>query len=531
MPGVKGKSGRKPLKFDLKDIQKISALHPTDEELAAYLECSVDTITNYKKNDPAFLKAYNGGRGKGKLSLRRKQMSTALEGNTTMLVWMGKQLLGQRDNPAEAMSEMLQAIYHGIPSHLVGSSHAEFLHDLRNNNFLHYWHKGGRGSLKSSSISLGLVDDLVRNKQGHAVVLRDVFGTIKDSAYSQIIWAIDQLELGDSFKAMKSPMEIIYKPTGQTIFFRGLDDAIKLKSIKTTFGYIRNIWFEELAEIDGMETVRSVLQSLMRGGEVFNVFYSYNPPRSRNNWVNVAVEDMLQREDAKVYHSSYLTVPRSWLGDPFIAEAEALKERNGRAYQHEYLGEITGTGGSVFDNVQTECISDDVIAGLQKINHGVDFGFAVDPFVWLKCGYSRIYDTLYLLDEFYQIKVHDDVAGNLIKTKKAAKEVHFCDSADPKGIDNLKREGVNAVGCKKFSGSREYGYKFLQRWSKIVIDPKRCPNAAREFAACEYERDKEGNFLAVIPKKNDHTIDAVRYALDREIDNTRPATSTLVSTR
>lgn len=420
------------------------------------------------------------------------------------------------------------ASYTGIPAHLIGPSFGQFCHDVLSGKYEEFWLRGGRGSLKSTTVSEVIPDDMVRHPDAHAVVLREIYATQKDSCYSQLIWAIDKLGMADLWTAKKSPLELIYNPTGQIIYFRGLDDPLKLKSIKPPFGYIRNLWFEEVAEVDGgMETIRNVKQSLKRGGEAFNVFHSYNPPKSKNNWVNIAVEEERLRPNVRVYHSDYTTVPRAWLGEPFILDAEHLKEVNPLAYEHEYLGVATGTGGDVFDNVALEEIPESVNPDM--VRYGVDFGYAVDPFTWCAAGYDHLYGTLYVMDEIYSPKLHDDVAAQKIKEKNRHRENHFGDCSDAKGIDNLRREGINISGCKKFNGSREHGYKFLQRWAKIVIDPRRCPNAAREFTACEYERDKDGNFLSVIPKKNDHMIDAVRYALDREINGTRAATSTYVS--
>lgn len=460
--------------------------------------------------------------------LRLENALTSVQAQLGKLIDQKTRLLAELQLTQDADGER----YTGIPWEMISSSFLGFIQAVRMHKYTHYWAKGGRGSTKSSSISLAIVDGIINNPDTHAVVMREVFNTIKDSAYAQIQWAIEELGQSHNFQFKKSPLEIIYKPTGQKILFRGLDAPQKLKSIKIPFGYIAWVWYEEASEVrQGMDTIRNVNQSLLRGGDKFWVFYSYNPPKSNNNWINMAAVEQIGRDDTLVHTSNYLTVPPEWLGPQFILEAESLKASNERAYQHEYLGEIVGTGGAVFDNLIAKTITNDDIAGLQIIRHGIDFGFAVDPFAWVECGYNKKYSELYIFDEFCQTKIHDDYAAKIIQQRNVANEPHFCDSSDPKAIANLQREKINARACKKFPGSRDHGYKFLQRWEKIIIDPKRCPNAAREFAACEYEKDKNGNFLSVIPKENDHTIDAVRYALDREIDNARPATSTHVSTR
>lgn len=269
----------------------------------------------------------------------------------------------------------------------------------------------------------------------------------------------------------------------------------------------------------------------MRGGDRYWVFYSYNPPKSKNNWINVAAADQVARDDSLVHTSDYLSVPKDWLGPQFILEAEALKAVNPRAYEHEYLGVATGTGGDVFDNVVVERISDETIAALEMVRRGIDFGFAPDPVVYIEDGYTRMYDTLYIYDELYQAKLFDDKLAEAVKKRGVTREVIYCDSEDPKSIANLQREGLNTIGCSKPKHSREHGYTYLQRWARIVIDPVRCPNAKREFTSCEYERDKDGNFLSVIPKKNDHTIDATRYSHDQEVRNLRAASSAPVSVR
>lgn len=530
-------AGRPPLEFDVEEVRKVCALHPTDEELAAFLKVCVDTITRWKKN-PEFRAAYDEGKGTGKLSLRRRQWSAAMNTETTntgMLIWLGKQYLGQMEDPSLADSDALDAVpsYFASPFEHVSDSFMGFIRDVRSHRYTHYWTKGGRGSTKSSAISLAIVDGLIRNPDTHAVVMREVFATIKDSAYAQIQWAIEELGQTHNFTFKKNPLEITHNPTGQKILFRGLDKPQKLKSIKIPFGYIAWIWYEEASEIrKGMETIRNVNQSLMRGGNKYWAFYSYNPPKSKNNWINVAVDEQMGRDGVMVHASDYRTVPPDWLGPQFILEAEALKEVNPKAYEHEYLGAATGTGGDVFDNVTVERISDETVSALEMSRRGIDFGFKPDPFVFIQTGYNRLYDTLYIYDEIYQAGLHDDEAAAAVLARGITSEIIYADSEDPKGISNLQREGLSGVrGCSKPPKSREHGYRYLQRWQKIVIDPARCPNAMREFVGCEFERDKDGNFLSVIPKKNDHTIDAARYAHEQEIRAIRPASSHTTSSR
>ena len=166
-------------------------------------------------------------------------------------------------------------------SALVAPSFFELHRLIKEDAYTHYWLKGGRGSTKSSFISLEIVQGIIKDPQANAVCFRKVGDTLKDSVYAQVLWAIDALGLGDFFRVMLTPLRIIYKPTGQTIYFKGLDDANKTKSVKPRKGYFKFVWFEELDEFSGPEEIRKTTQSFLRGGSRYVVFYSYNPPRKR----------------------------------------------------------------------------------------------------------------------------------------------------------------------------------------------------------------------------------------------------------
>ena len=192
-------------------------------------------------------------------------------------------------------------------------------------------------------------------------------------------------------------MELIYKPTGQKIMFRGADDPMKIKSIKVPFGYIAVTHFEEKDQFAGRSEIRNILQSTMRGGSKYWNFESYNPPISRDNWAN---KDSLEERSDRICHkSTYLEAPQEWLGEQFLAEAEHLKETNERAYQHEYLGIPTGNGGNVFENLELREITDDEISTFDRIYNGVDWGFFPDPWAFNRCYYDAARRKLYIFSE------------------------------------------------------------------------------------------------------------------------------------
>ena len=397
-------------------------------------------------------------------------------------------------------------------SEKIGSAFYDVAHDVFHHGHTHYDFSGGRGSLKSSTVSVLVPLLLIQNPNTHALVLRKVANTIRDSVYAQYIWAIGELGMAAYWEAKVSPMELIYKPTGQKIMFRGADDPMKIKSIKVPFGYIAVTHFEEKDQFAGRAEIRNILQSTMRGGSVFWNFESYNPPISRDNWANK--DSLEERADRLCHKSTYLQAPPEWLGEQFLAEAEHLKATDERAYQHEYLGIPVGTGGNVFENLELREITDEEMSHFDQIYQGVDYGWFPDPFAFIRMHYDRARETIYLMDEIYQNKLTNEASGNII-IQRGYKDAYItCDSAEPKSVADYRAMGLPAKAAVKGPGSVDYGMKWLQR-RKIVIDRKRTPNAYNEFVNYEYERNKDNDIISGYPDANNHLIDATRYALER----------------
>lgn len=397
-------------------------------------------------------------------------------------------------------------------SEKIGSAFYDVAHDVFLHGHTHYDFSGGRGSLKSSTVSVFVPLLLINNPGTHALVLRKVANTIRDSVYAQYIWAIGELGMAAYWEAKVSPMELIYKPTGQKIMFRGADDPMKIKSIKVPFGYIAVTHFEEKDQFAGRAEIRTILQSTMRGGSKYWNFESYNPPISRDNWANK--DSLEERTDRLCHKSTYLQAPPKWLGEQFLAEAEHLKATDERAYQHEYLGIPVGTGGNVFDNLELREITDEEMSHFDHIYQGVDYGWFPDPFAFIRLHYDRARETIYLMDEIYQNKLTNEASGNII-IQRGYKDAYItCDSAEPKSVADYRAMGLPAKAAVKGPGSVDYGMKWLQR-RKIVIDRKRTPNAYNEFVNYEYDRNKDGDIISGYPDENNHLIDATRYAVER----------------
>lgn len=409
----------------------------------------------------------------------------------------------------------LQSEYH-IDLDIVPDVFHKMIRDIRKKKHSEYILPGGRGSMKSSTISLIIPELLKNNPNMHALILRKVGNTIKDSVYAQMKWAIDKLDLNEEFMCKVSPMEITYKPTGQKIYFRGADDPLKIKSIKPEFGYIGIVWFEELDQFAGPEEIRNIQQSAIRGGNEAYKFKSFNPPRSKNNWANEYTAEAEEKDDsALVVHSTYLNldIEQEWLGDIFLADAEHLKEVNPDAYENEYLGKANGNGGNIFEYIEERTITDEEISHFDRIYQGNDWGFFPDPYAFIRLYYNHNTEKIYLIDEIYENKWSNRKSADEILKRKYDDYTITCDSAEPKSINDYRDFGLPARGAIKGPGSVEYSMKWLQTRT-IVIDPKRTPNAYKEFSEYEYERDKDGNVISGYPDENNHLVDACRYATE-----------------
>nr|DAI37262.1 MAG TPA: terminase large subunit [Caudoviricetes sp.] len=401
------------------------------------------------------------------------------------------------------MSELLAPVF--APVHT----------DIRRHGHDEYWLYGGRGSGKSSFVSIEIVLGMMKDPQANALVVRRVAKTLRQSVYEQLCWAIDRLGVDHLWARRLSPMELSYRPTGQRILFIGADDPQKSKGIKVSRGNFKFLWFEELAEFDGMGAVNTITASAVRGDAAVT-FYTYNPPESIANWVN---EEALCIHEGRLSHkSSYLDIPPKWLGASFLSKADIMRRTNERAYRHMYLGEVTGTGGQVFENVELRPIPEGEISRMGAFYDGLDFGYYPDPTHWVRVSYDPSRLTIYVVDELRRYRTTDREFARLLMERRdvtASTEI-ICDSASEKPLAELRSEGLRSVvGAMKGRGSIETGIRWLRMRARIVIDPTRTPETAKEFAQYEFVKLKNGSFTESYPDRDNHAIDAVRYALNR----------------
>ena len=396
---------------------------------------------------------------------------------------------------------------------------------IMKHEYTEYTLTGGRGSCKSSFVSLCIIILIVMFPQFNALIIRKNANTLRTSVYEQIIWAIERLGLRSRFKIPKSEtsaLPIVYRRkngTKQYIIFRGCDNTEKIKSIKISSGYFGIIWFEEKTEFTPAE-IQNVKVSAMRGGSQFYVFESYNPPSARRHWCNT--DARTPKKDRVVFHTTYLDIPREWLGEAILNEIEHTKNTNERAYRNIFLGEATGTGLNIFENVELREITDEEIAAFDFFYSGIDWGYYPDPFAFSTSSYNAAKQVLYIFDELYlnkrgnyeafkDLAEHMEARGMSIATDRIT-----ADSAEPKSVADFRRWGGNVRGAIKGIGSRDASFKWLQGLRRIVIDPARCPRIADEFTLYEHEIDKRtGEVMSGYPDgQPDHGIDTIRYALE-----------------
>ena len=472
-----------------------------------------------QKEKKLFKKAVEEKLGQSLESMVDAMIKQANEGNVKAFEVL-RDTAGQNpDKIKDEVEEEKRVIY--IPAKDIGKAFVDLYRDIEERKHYEYWLEGGRGSIKSSFWSELVAEILENNENMCALLIRKVGNTLKDSVFSQMQWGIDKLtetypEVGKHWKATKSPLEIKNENTGQIIYFRGADDPVKIKSIKPPKGkYIGIVVYEEFDQMNGMNEVGTIDRSVIRGGEDFIMLRVYNTPTSSQHFVNK--EKRIPKADRLVHRSSYLDVPREWLGSKFFDEAEYMKSVNERQWRNVYLGEETGTGGNVFENIELREITDSEIETFDYIYMGIDWGWFPDPMAWTKMCYNPSQRTLYIFDEFVVNRMsNEDVWNYLVENKGVTTDdMIIADSAENKSIGDFKSYGALIKGAEKGAGSVDYSMKWLASLTKIVIDPKRCPTSADEFSTYEYEQDKDGNYISGYVDADNHCIDSVRYALNK----------------
>ena len=389
---------------------------------------------------------------------------------------------------------------------------------------------GGRGSGKSSNVA-HIITQLLMRYPVNAVGIRKIDNTLEQSVYEQMKWAIEEQKVTHLFKFNKSPLRITFLPRGNYMVFRGAQHPERIKSLKDSRFPFAVAWVEELAEFRTEEEVTTITNSLLRGeldeGLQYKFFFTYNPPKRKQSWVNKKYGTQFVSGNTFVHHSTYFDNP--FIAKEFIKEAEETKKKNEMKYRWEYMGEAIGSGITPFNNLEFREITDEEAANFDNIRNGLDFGYATDPLAFVRWHYDKKHNGIYAIDEFYGQKISNRQAANWIKSRGYQSDRIAADSAEPKSIAELHGDYnlPNVYGVKKGPDSVEFGERWLDDLDFICIDPKRTPNIAREFESIDYQVDRDGNPKPRLEDKDNHAIDATRYAFADDMranSNTREKT-------
>ena len=402
----------------------------------------------------------------------------------------------------------------------------------REKKHLRYVLKGGRGSGKSYHIPMRILIDMIEYPVS-ALGMRKIQNTLVKSVFQNFKAAAKILKVDHLFRFVPSNLEITYKPRGNKIYFAGADDPNKIKSIKDGDFPLAILWIEELAEFKTEDEVTTIENSVLREeleGKIFSeannrkrkygfdysFYYSYNPPKRRQSWVNKKYESVFVDKNTFVDHSTYLDNP--YLSKKFIEEAENVKERKPLKYEWEYMGKAIGSGIVPFDNLVFETIPDELFNSFDNIRQAVDFGYGPDPLAFVQWHYDKKHNTIYAMNEIYGHKISNGTLAAKLKQKGFDRHRIIADSSEPKSIDELRIDhGIRVMGAKKGPDSVQYGEEWLGDLDAIIIDPKRTPNIAEEFENIDYAQDKNGDSLPRLEDKDNHTIDSTRYAFEDDM--------------
>lgn len=362
---------------------------------------------------------------------------------------------------------------------------------------------------------MNMIYRIMKYPDSNGLVVRKVFRTIKDSCFAQLKWAIHRLGVDDYWQATNSPLELIYRPTGQKILFRGLDDPLKVTSISVDKGIICFLWIEEAYEVMKEEDF-DMLDESIRGevpdGLFKQITLTLNPWNDRH-WIKGRFFDV-KDDDILAITTNYLC--NEWLDESDLKVFEKMKANNPKRYRVAGLGEWGSVDGLIYENVEERAFDIDKIRGKKGIESafGLDFGYTNDPSAFF-CGLIDLKESvIYVFDEFYEKGMSNKKIYEKITELGYRKERIVADGAEPKSIDELKDLGLwGIVGSKKGKDSVNNGIQFIQNF-KIIVHP-RCVNFLTEIYNYQWDKDKFGRSINVPAHDFSHMMDAMRYAVER----------------
>ena len=373
--------------------------------------------------------------------------------------------------------------------------------------------KGSRGSKKSTTISLWIIYNMMKYQLANTLVVRRVFNTHKDSTYTQLKWAANQLGVKNDWKFSKSPLEATYLPTGQKILFRGLDDPMSITSITVEHGHLCWCWFEEAFQVmneDDFNKIDMSIRGEMPPGYFKQITLSFNP-WSEKHWLKKRFFDA-KDNDVLAITTTYKC--NEYLGEDDIKVFEKMKEANPRRYNIEGLGNWGIAEGLIYENFEELYFDVEEIKKRKNIKSafGIDFGYTNDPTAFIASLVDLDKREIFIFDEHYQKAMSNKMIADMIKYKGYSKELIIADSAEPKSIDDIRRYGIyRFMPAKKGKDSILNGIQFIQDF-KIYVHPK-CENTLIELSNYVWD-NKEGVIINKPVDDYNHLMDALRYSLE-----------------
>lgn len=388
-------------------------------------------------------------------------------------------------------------------------------------NYVDFWKcekryrvvKGSRGSKKSKTAALNLIYRIVRYPLSNALCVRRYGNTLRDSMFSDLKWAVHQLQLDEWWDFSVSPMQATYTPTGQKILFRGLDDGMKITSISVDHGVLNFVWIDEAYEIreDDFNKLDMSIRGELPEGYFKQITLTFNP-WSANSWLKKRFFDK-PSDDVLALTTTWKC--NEWLGDDDRKLFEEMRLNNPRRYRIEGDGEWGLAEGLIYENVEIKDYDVDALrqSGL-KSAYGLDFGYT-DPNAFVAMLIDNGKKVIYIFDEFYKTGITNKQIAEEIKRKGYGSERIICDCAEPKSIAELQDEGIRAEPSRKGRDSVTHGIQLIQNY-KIIVH-SRCVDFTKEISNYCWAKDRDGKPTDKPDHEFSHGMDAMRYGVQKAI--------------
>lgn len=373
--------------------------------------------------------------------------------------------------------------------------------------------KGSRRSKKSKTMALWVIYNMMKYPEANTLVVRKTYRTLKDSCFTELKWAVNRFGVGEWWDFKESPLEATYKPTGQKIYFRGLDDPLKITSIAVEVGVLCWMWIEEAYEITSEADFDTLAESMLGDcpeGLFKQITLTFNPWNEKT-WIKPRFFDV-EHENVLALTTNYMC--NEWLSPEDIKVFEDMKKRNPRRYNVAGLGNWGIVEGLIYENFEERAFTLDEVSHCKNA-FGLDFGYTNDPSAFFVGFVDLEGKTLYVYDEFYEKALSNKKIADKVSAMGYKKSKITADSAEPKSIDELKTLGLRVEGAKKGKDSILNGIQWIQDL-KIIIHP-RCVNFITEINNYTWDEDKFGNKLNRPIDDFNHLMDAMRYGLEQYI--------------